>query len=305
MSDELEYTPAEPIHSTNVSYQQDRAMMLTQVDIAKKYPRNTTRAIQNITTYITLDVETAESCTYSLLKGGKAITGPSVVLAKMIVQEFGNIRVENKVIDVTDKHVICEATCFDLEKNIAMRTTVRKSIVGNKGRYSEDMIVITANALNSIALRNAVFSVIPKIVVDKLYKAAVKKITGDITEDQAFEARKITVFNGFMQKYADYGIQEIEICKAVGKNHINDVTRDDLIVLIGLEKSLQVGETNFDDAFRGNKKAPVPPAPEDKSEERLIKLINNTKDKASLKKLEKECRTNAERIAYDEKFKAL
>ena len=123
-------------------------------------------------------MNTAQSCGYALPRGGKPITGPSVHLAKLIVSNWGNVRAEAKVVQITDKQVISRGTCWDLENNVATAFEVRRSIVGKGGqRYSDDMITVTGNAANAIAYRNAVFSVIPKAVTDKVYQAAQHFIT--------------------------------------------------------------------------------------------------------------------------------
>ena len=62
-----------------------------------------------------MNQETAQSCSYALPRGGKPITGPSVHLAKIIVSNWGNMRTEAKVVQITDKQVISRGTCWDLE----------------------------------------------------------------------------------------------------------------------------------------------------------------------------------------------
>src|SRR5690606_22894062 len=90
-------------------YQQDRASIDIQISTAKRYPRNLKRAIENAITIVTMDANIAQECTYSLKKGGKLITGPSVVLAKIVAQQMGNMRVEQRVVGYDATHVTCEA----------------------------------------------------------------------------------------------------------------------------------------------------------------------------------------------------
>ena len=151
----------------------ERANVDSQIATAKQYPRDLRRAINNSIAMATMDIPTAQSCGYALPRGGKPITGPSVHLAKLIVANYGNIRTEAKVVQITDKQVISRGTCWDLENNVAAAFEVRRSIIGWSGaRFSDDMITVTGNAANSIAYRNAVFSVIPKAITDKVYQAA-------------------------------------------------------------------------------------------------------------------------------------
>lgn len=84
----------------------ERANVDSQVSTAKQYPRDIARCINNSIAMATIDYETAQSCGYALQRGGKPITGPSVHLAKLIVSNWGNIRAEAKVVQITDKQVI-------------------------------------------------------------------------------------------------------------------------------------------------------------------------------------------------------
>jgi len=105
-----------------------------------------------------MDVETAQSMGYALQRGGKPITGPSVHLAKLVVSNWGNMRTEAKVVEVTDKEVVSRGIAWDLEANTASSFEVRRKITDKYGkRFNDDMITVTGNAANSIAYRNAVF----------------------------------------------------------------------------------------------------------------------------------------------------
>ncbi len=79
---------------TQVIYQQDKATIDTQISTAKAYPRQLKRVIDNCIAIVTLDTETASTCTYSVPRSGKTVTGPTVHLAKILAQQFGNIRIE-------------------------------------------------------------------------------------------------------------------------------------------------------------------------------------------------------------------
>lgn len=226
----------------------ERANVDSQVATAKHYPRSIKRSIDNSIVMATMDVDTAQSCGYALPRGGKPITGPSVHLAKIIVSNWGNMRTEAKVVQITDKQIISRGTCWDLEANVASAFEVRRSIVDKKGnRFSDDMITVTGNAANSIAYRNAVFSVVPKAVVDKVYKAAQKSITGDLSDEEKLIKRRtnaITYFND------EWGITEIEVVKLCGKQTVNQIKADDIALLLGMIQSLKDGDTTVEDLMK-------------------------------------------------------
>lgn len=286
-------------------YQHDKALIDIQISTAKSYPRKLKRCIENAITIVTLDNETASECIYSLKKGGKTITGPSVNLAKILAQQMGNMRVENTVMGYDSTHVTASGICFDLENNFAVKTTIKKSIVGNNGRYSEDMCVITGNAANAIALRNAIFAVIDKTIVKKVYDAASKKLIGDVGDDIKLISRRNEIFNKLKSTYSGKNLTEDEILKSVNKNSLDHITRDDLVSIVGFETSIRSGENSFETIFRPlYAQKQMSSKPEEKSEERLLKLINSSKNKEELKKFEQNIFSNETRIAYDNKWKS-
>lgn len=231
----------------------ERANVDSQVATAKRYPRNIKRSIDNSIVMATMDSETAQSCGYALPRGGKPITGPSVHLAKIVVSNWGNMRTEAKVVQITDKQIISRGTCWDLEANVASAFEVRRNIVDSKGkRYSDDMITVTGNAANSIAYRNAVFSVVPKAVVDKVYKAAQRFITGDLSDEEKLIKRRTDAINHFNE---EWGITEAEVIRLCGKQTVNQIRANEIALLLGMAQSLKDGDTTVEDLmkpFRGN-----------------------------------------------------
>lgn len=226
----------------------ERANVDSQVATAKQYPRNIRRSIDNSIVMATMDNETAQSCGYALPRGGKPITGPSVHLAKIIVSNWGNMRTEAKVVQITDKQIISRGTAWDLETNVASAFEVRRSIVDKRGnRFSDDMITVTGNAANAIAYRNAVFSVVPKSVVDKVYKAAQNCITGDLSDNDKLLKRRTDAINYFND---EWGITEDEVVKLCGKQTVNQIKAGEIALLLGMVQSLKDGDTTVDEIMK-------------------------------------------------------
>lgn len=226
----------------------ERANVDSQVATAKRYPRDIRRSIDNSVVMATMNQETAQSCNYALPRGGKPITGPSVHLAKIIVSNWGNMRTEAKVVQITDKQVISRGTCWDLETNVASAFEVRRSIIGKNGqRFSEDMITVTGNAANSIAYRNAVFAVIPKAITDRVYYAAQKFITGDLSDSDKLLKVRTGIINNFKNSY---GITEEEVVKMCGKQTVNQIGADEISMLMGTIQALKDGDTTVDELMK-------------------------------------------------------
>lgn len=256
----------------------ERANVDSQVATAKQYPRDIARSINNSIAMATLDYQTAQSCGYALPRGGKPITGPSVHLAKLIVSNWGNIRAEAKVVQITDKQVISRGTCWDLENNVATAFEVRRSIVGKNGkRFSDDMITVTGNAANSIAYRNAVFSVIPKTVTDKVYQAAQHFITGDLSDEEKIVARRKKCIDFFKD---EYGISEEEVVMLCGKQTVNQIKADQIALLLGITQSLKDGDTTVEELMKPYRK-------EEAKKTIAAKAAEAAKAEAGAKKMEK------------------
>lgn len=226
----------------------ERANVDSQVATAKQYPRDLMRSINNSIAMATMDYNTAQSCGYALPRGGKPITGPSVHLAKLIVSNYGNLRAEAKVVQITDKQVISRGTCWDLENNVATAFEVRRSIVGKGGkRFSDDMITVTGNAANAIAYRNAVFSVIPKAITDKVYQAAQRFITGDLSDEEKIISRRKKCIDFFKD---EYGITEEEVVMLCGKQTVNQIKAEQIALLLGITQSLKDGDTTVEELMK-------------------------------------------------------
>lgn len=226
----------------------EKANVDTQVSTAKQYPRDITRALNNSIVMATIDQQTAQTMGYALPRGGKPITGPSVHLAKLIVSNWGNIRAEAKVVQITESQVVSRGTCWDLENNVATAFEVRRSIKGKNGqRFTDDMITVVGNAANAIAYRNAVFSVIPKAITDKVYQAAQHCITGDLSDDAKLLQRRTQCLKFFND---EYGITEAEVVKLCGKQTVNQIRSEEIALLIGIYQSLKDGDTTVDEIMK-------------------------------------------------------
>ncbi len=244
----------------------ERANIDIQVSTAHAYPRNLSRTINNSIAIATMDRETAQTCGYALPRGGKPITGPSVHLAKIIAQQYGNMRVEARVVNVTGSQVISRGTAWDLENNYAVAFEVRRSILTSKGaRFSEDMITVTGNAANAIAYRNAVFAVVPKSITDKVYKAAQECITGDLSDETKLIKRRDAAIKYFNDQY---GITEEEVIKLCGKQTVNQIGAEEIALLLGIQQSLKDGDTTVDEVM-----APIRNSKEAKSS-KLTEMAN-------------------------------
>lgn len=223
-----------------------------QIATAKKYPRKITQVIENAIATVVRNEKTAATCRYVLPRGQKKIEGPSIHLARIIAQFYGNFRVESRAGDIKGNTVTAQAVAFDLETNYAKKAESTRKILDKYGnRYNEDMINTTMLAAMSIAERNAILSVIPKAIVDEVYEAAIKAITGDLSDKEKLAAKRKEVVNYFEKKH---GVTESEILKIFGKTQITQLTPDNIATLRGIDQAIKDGDTTVDQAFERDKK---------------------------------------------------
>lgn len=233
---------------TEVFEAQERASIDIQVATAKKYPRNLKRVNDNSIVIACMSKETAQSCRFSKPVAGKSITGPSVHLARIVAQQYGNIRVQQRIKQINDKTIIAEAVAFDMETNYAVSVEARRSIIGKTGlRFSESVIETNAMAILAIAERNAILKVVPKSIIDNVYNEAFNYANGDLSDNSKLIIAINEAFDFFKN---EYGATEIEVCECVGLKTKEAVKKDHIVQLRGYVQALKDKEITVDELFK-------------------------------------------------------
>jgi hypothetical protein len=237
----------------------NQAMIINRVELdveiatAKAYPRDMAACIGEALSIIKSDKETAESCFYCLparknKDGSKSepIKGPSVRLGEVIAYCWGNLRIATRETGNDGKFITVEGVCWDLQKNIKIVTEVKRSIKTKDGRtYGADMQVVTSNAAQSIALRNSIFRVIPKHIINNLYGEAMKTAVGDMKSLNEVRAKAIANF-------AKAGIEKDRILAYFGVETVDEITSEHLTILLGIKQSLVERRLTKENCFDAN-----------------------------------------------------
>jgi hypothetical protein len=227
-----------------------------QLDAAHRYPRSITRFLKEAQALATVTQEVAESCIYSLPRDGKIIAGPSVRLAEISSSAYGNLHVGARIVDVEERDIVAQGIAWDLEKNLRVTLEVKRRIVNRNGRrFSDDMIIVTGNAAASIALRNAIFRVIPRSYINSIYDRARMVAVGNA---QTLDARRAQV----LERLKKIGVPLERILSKLERRGPEEIGLEDLEILIGLGTAIRNGEQRIDDLF-----PPVAPAPAAPSED--------------------------------------
>ena len=215
----------------------------SQIATAKRYPRDIAVFKEKLMSMANLDQETAEGCYYALPRAGKPIDGPSVRLAEIAFSCYQNLVATADVLYEDDKFIYSMGQCQDLENNVTVRMKVRRRITKKNGsRFNDDMIAVTANAACAIAFRNVVFKIVPgaylKPVFDKCKETAVGKA-------KSLANRRAEVIKRVMQ----FGVVEERILHVLGRKSVDEVTFNDVAILIGLGTAIKDGDTTVEEAF--------------------------------------------------------
>jgi hypothetical protein len=225
-----------------------RAEIDRQIATAKAHPRILSVVKRKMLDFATLDSETAEGCFYKLPRGGKVIEGPSIRLAEIAACTYQNMRIESRVIDTDlgdNPHVTIRAMAFDLENNVAVAIEKRRRITGKKskgGVPDEDDINLAVNAGSAIALRDAIFKVVPLALVKPVMEQAKRTATGD--------AKTLTERRGkCIDQFSKMGVSKDRVLAAIEKQSVDDIGLAELETLIGLFTAIKDGQTNIDEAF--------------------------------------------------------
>ncbi len=245
----------------------------SQLDAAHKYPRKISTFLNEASSMISRSVDVASMCFYVLppRRGGdgKTITGPSVRLAEIAASAYGNLHVGARPIDISETDVTSQGVAWDLQKNLRVTVEKKRRITTRTGsRFGEDMIIVTQNAASSIALRDAIFRVIPRAYIAELDAFARKVAVGSA---KTLADRRSKAFAHFAQM----GATQDRVLAAIGRADLEAVTLEDLEKLIGFATSIKDGQSTVDECFPIVKPTEAP-APTEAEEGRRLKLGKRT-----------------------------
>ena len=228
-----------------------------QIATAKMYPRDVMAAVNEMQQLALFDEETAESCFYHLERRAKdgsmtIIEGPSIRLAEIAAAAWGNLRIATRIVGNDGRMVTVEAVAHDLQKNVASSKQVARSIMTKNGQtFSADMQVMTINAASSLARRNAIYDVVPKVYVNKLVAQCQEFVKGQAVTGLRDKVQKV------VKAFAKYGVTPELICLKMEVSNIDEITPEMVVRLVGIGNSLKDGQTTVEEEFpqlRGEQK---------------------------------------------------
>ena len=230
---------------------QDMAALDVQVSTAKAYPRSVQKFQSDLETWATMSEGVAKNCFFVKPVGGGNIVGPSVRFAELVQASYTNMVTDARVLEVGKERIMAEGTCRDLERNIAGRAQVSRSILGRDGRrYKQSVIETNIAASLAIARRNAIFQVVPRAIWEGIYEKARHVAAGG----ESFIERR----NEIGKALVEAGCDRDQMFAYFGGRGGKDLTADDVIAMSIKLDSIKNGMLKAEDAF---------PAKADKTDE--------------------------------------
>lgn len=221
---------------------------------AKQYPRDQFQAYQRIKQACERK-SLAMIASYEYPRGGQKVTGPSIRLAEVLAQNWGNmtfgvVELEQKVGEST-----CMAFAWDVETNVRSEKifTVKHERSTKKGAQkledSRDIYELVAN-MGARRQRACILAIIPKDVVDSAVEECDKTLAGKNSEPIIDRIKKM--FDAFKA----FGVTREMIEKRIGVG-IDSFTEKDVISLLKVYNSLKDGMGSREDFFESDKSQPT------------------------------------------------
>lgn len=238
-----------------LSVEQARAIHEIQAAVisAKKFPRNLTGAYKRI-----MDAckrkGLAEQAMYAYRKGSGMVTGPSIRMAEMLAQNYGNIGCGITELETREGESQMQAYCIDYETNYQKRITFSvKHEIGTKTGVKKltDARDIYENNFNMGArrLRACILAVIPGDIVEDAITVCEKTLAGDNTMPLADRIRKMA------SVFESIGVTSEMIEKRLG-HKIDATIEHELVTLQKIYKSVQDGMSTTRDWFETGAPSP-------------------------------------------------
>lgn len=262
-------TPTNAAGITNASREMEEVK--GQIFMAKQFPRNQFQAQKNIEDACKRQ-SLALTATYSYPRGGQNVTGPSIRLAEVIAQNWGNMAYGFKELDSDEKSSTAMAYAWDVETNTRTERIfqVPHKRVTKKGVQHltdpRDIYELVANYA-SRRVRACILEIVPGDVVEDAVNECDKTLKGNNTAPM--KERLANAFNGFKDTY-DVTQQQIEEYFGYPASEFSE---SNYVKLVQIFNSLNEKASKVDDWFE----KPTDPKAGDKKQSAVAKDFDKDK----------------------------
>lgn len=226
-----------------------------QIFMAKQFPRNQFESEKRILDSCKRKSLARTAC-YSYPRGGQNVTGPSIRLAEVLAQNWGNISFGIKELEQRNSESVAMAYAWDVETNSRQEKVftvphIRYTRNGSKQLNDpRDIYELVANN-GARRLRACILGVIPGDIVEKAVEECNKTLAGE--NKTPLKDRLNRAFNALKE---EFNVTQEMIEARFGYN-VSLFTEKNFIDLLNIFNSLKDGISKVDDWF-DKKKEEVP-----------------------------------------------
>lgn len=236
-------------HAGNPIAAQEQTRAIAEVQaamvVARMNPRDPIRAMDLILNECTRN-SLASTATYSYRRGGTDITGPSIRLAEVIAQKWGNIQYGIRELSQKDGVSTALAYAWDVETNTRRevqfqvqlkRDTKRGTYALTEGR---DIYEAVAN-FGARRLRSCILSLIPGDVVEAAVQQCQTTLTANV--DMSKEG-----LNKVLVWFEHFGVTKAQIEKRI-QCRFDSIRPAQIVTLGNILRSIREGASQVSDWF--------------------------------------------------------
>lgn len=196
-----------------VAASQAMAEVQSRVAMAKMFPRDVPAAIRRINNACSRP-GLAENAMYVYGRGGQEITGPSIRLAEVLAQCYGNLEFGIRELEQRNGESTCEAHCWDMETNVRQSKIFQVPHVRHTKRGDcpltdpRDIYELVANN-GARRLRACILGIIPGDIVDEAVETCDKTLRerGDISPEHIEKLLKAFADKGVTRRQVEAWLQ--------------------------------------------------------------------------------------------------
>ncbi len=219
------------------------AEIQSSIIVAKKFPRDEKAAWLKVMEAMRRKSLALKS-TYSFPRGGKQITGPSVHVARVIAQQWGNVRWGADIIFEDDDSILLRGWAWDVEHNSKAYADHKfKKLIQRRSGWevpNERDLRELINKNAAILKRNALLELLPPDLVEDALGIAKQTMAQDI-KDPKSESKKLIL------AFADFGVTPDMMTSYVGTDKWG---AHDCVTLQGVLTALIDNVTNREVYFK-------------------------------------------------------
>lgn len=215
--------------------------------LAKRFPRDEDECLERMLAACKRQ-RMAEASQYAYKRGGTLVTGPSIRLAEMMAQQWGNIDFGIEELQQGNGESVVRAYAHDLQTNARQRKTftvphLRHTKNGvTKLTDPRDIYEMIANQ-GARRLRACILGIIPQDIQDECLDACNKTLAG--TSDSSTLGERVVKM---VAAFGDHGVKMEQIEQRLGHN-IDATTEPELVKLRQIYASIKDGMSKVADWF--------------------------------------------------------